>query len=247
MVAHQKTSKYCSEFQEKEAATYSCVDCTRTFTTKFSLKRHEGRCVNVVDVHTENKELKEENAKLKKRCKKLERKIEGMEAHFMPVSSTKLNPLLSKIKVDPSFKCTTKRVLKRLEDGEYVLRNGKNDILKFIEGFLVNEDNRCYIRTDPTRQNFHKWTGKKWVSDHEAQFIREILNIMCPYVKTAISEILTDDLALKTLEEREEAQSYRDTYLKPIYNGIIFPGSDEREILLRMVIKKTSHITNPGV
>jgi len=248
LLEHQKTSKYCAEFfQEKEAESYACSGCEKPFTTKSNLNKHQKKCdkIMIVQLRGENEELRKEVEILKKQCKRQAKKLDDFDAYFhSKIASSKLNPIFSKIKTDPSFICTTENVVAKMKG--YTLRNGRGELTKFITSLILDDEDRCYIRTDPTRNNFHKWTGEKWVSDHEAQFFREILNIMRPVIVAKIREMMDEDVKLP-LAEQVDVMNHRDKFLKPMYDGIIYPDSDEREILIKDMIKRTAHVTNPGV
>jgi hypothetical protein len=254
---HLRTKKSC--------AKYICNCCGGVFFSKYNVERHQTTCrkfpqkilKNKLSIASrendrlsdENEQLKSINDRLIEGNKNLRMELQKCRAALDAYESVhkprhkKENKSLAKVITDPDFCCTTDGVLNKLNSGEYVFKDGKKSLARFLQSLITDSNARCYVRTDPSRPNFYKWTGAVWLSDPNAQFFRDVFDLMRDHSIEKMKEHIDQDLKFVDRSDGEANMLYREKYLKPIHEGIIYPDSQEREILIREAIKRTSHVT----
>jgi len=215
------------------------------------------------ELRSENEKLKEENVELcndglvnislnqqirvlkKKnhRLKLIEKELKLYKNMSKTKSSGKRK--LSKIPTDPAFICTSEGVDERMKRGDYVLSSGYETFIKFVTSLLIKDGAKCYVRIDNTRLNFHKWNGLVWKSDPDANFLREIFDIMKPYIQEQNIAYLAD-IAAQDKDNKDLSQQVYKILSLPIVEGIICSAPRKRDKLLAMVARETTHITKPN-
>jgi hypothetical protein len=249
---HLRTSKYCSTLRSEPIVTHICEDCEKEFTTNSSLKRHRKLCIAVA--LKENEILKMELAIARKKEEDKDAQIRRLKKKLKAAKLTSQIPKpdpypqkyaakFGKIKSDPSFFCTTANVAAELNKGLFSMGDGVDGLIAFIIPFISKGELRCYVRNDRTRDSFYRYENGMWIKDACCRFIREILNAMKPFVDAWWVEYL----GKMSSPNREEAQIASDVYYRDymaFHHGIIHPNGKERDVLLKEIVEKTSHLTN---
>lgn len=160
------------------------------------------------------------------------------------VSKSSPSNRIDGVKKSKDFFCTTANILSTLTTG-YAFKNGMIGLMAFIRPMIKDGKNRCYIRTDPTRLHYHRFDGKDWVKDRNCLFIREILDVMKPYVKQTYDDLNNDSKNFTKYDSVEIDKMQKEIdELFPVVMGIIHSDGQERKVLIDDIAFKLKHITD---
>lgn len=136
---------------------------------------------------------------------------------------------------------TVDLVKSRLENKGYSYGDfltGESGIKRFIMGMIVKDDERNYVTTDTSRQNFHRFKEtKKWGLDAGAKFLTNVFDEMKPLIREYWDKFNIEADNAKTVEEHESFDYDRDK-IKPVVLAIEGSvDSKPRKELLNNVVK----------
>jgi len=258
LITHKRTAKYCLALRGENTITYECEKCCQVFCTKPVMKQHEKKCKTLYriprkiqnllnDKDLEIKTLQEEITKLKLEnatlvsdtkatiYEKEYHAIKDKPTYTTNTTTTNKLKMVNTATIDPF---TIEAFRARLARGEYTYDTfvaGNLGIKRFILGVMTKDDERNYVTTDTSRENFHRLEEtRKWINDKGAGYLNKMLDEMKPVVQEHWDKFLLEG---KNTEDKESYHIDLDR-VKPLACAIIGKSDcRQRTILLDDVIK----------
>jgi len=175
-------------------------------------KKIESLKTKIKILKAENAKLKVENAKLASDVKADIYHTEYLAIRDKPTTATttynnSTTNKLKLVKTDTIDPFTIETIRARLANNEYnydAYMSGLTGVKRFVMNLITKNDEKNYVTTDISRENFHRWAGTKtWTGDKGALFLNTLFDEMKPKVQEHWEKFKLEMDKEKTLSECE--------------------------------------------